>query len=193
MHLVGNHSRGGAALAIALGLALATGGASTGQPAYPERSIKIITITAAGSPADIVARLIGDKLSASLRQPVLVEAMAGAAGNLAVGYVAKAAPDGYTVVMSGDAAVTTNVTLYKDLPYDPLKNLAPITQVMATPNILAVWSDYRTFLTTVPVAGTACVIDRPSYVARGYGKRYGRCRKFEHKRHRVEHRPDLRR
>jgi hypothetical protein len=55
------------------------------------------------------------------------------------------------------------------------------------------WSDYRTFLTTVPVAGTACVIDRPSYVARGYGKRYGRCRKFEHKRHRVEHRPDLRR
>jgi len=139
MHRVrNNHSLGCAALAIALGLTLATGGISTGQPAYPEKSIKIVTITAGGSPADIVARLIGDKLSAALRQPVLVEAMVGAAGNLAVGHVAKAAPDGYTLVMSGDAAVTTNVTLYKNLPYDPMKNLAPITQVMATPNILAV-------------------------------------------------------
>src|SRR5262245_42550219 len=114
MHLVRrSRSRGGAALAIALGLTLATGGISIGQTAYPEKSIKIVTITAAGSPADIVARLIGDKLSAALRQPVLVEAMVGAAGNLAVGHVAKAAPDGYTLVMSGDAAVTTNVTLYK--------------------------------------------------------------------------------
>ena len=142
MHLVRrNHARYGAALAIAWALTAATGGMSIAQPAYPEKSIRIVTITAAGSPADIVARLIGDKLSAALRQPVLVEAMVGAAGNLAVGHVAKAAPDGYTLVMSGDAAVTTNVTLYKNLPYHPLKDLAPITQVMATPNILAVHPD----------------------------------------------------
>lgn len=136
-----NHSRRGAALTIAAALTLATGGVSTGQPAYPEKPIKIVHINAAGGPADVLARLIGDKLTAAWRQPVLVEPMPGAAGNLAVGHVAKAAPDGYTLVMSGDAAVTTNVSLYKNLPYDPLKQLAAITQVVATPNILAVHPD----------------------------------------------------
>src|SRR5262245_12318456 len=86
---------------------------------YPEKSIRIITINAAGGPADLAARLLGDKLSAAFRQPVVVESMVGAAGNLAVGHVARAAPDGYTLVMSGDAAVTTNVTLYPKISYDP--------------------------------------------------------------------------
>ncbi len=133
--------RRSAALAIALALTLATGGTVAGQSAYPEKPIKIVHINAAGGPADILARLIGDKLTAAWRQPVLVEPMVGAAGNIAVGHVAKAAPDGYTLVMSGDAAVTTNVSLYKYLSYDPLKHLAPITQVVATPNILAVHPD----------------------------------------------------
>jgi len=136
-----NYSGCGDALAIALVLTVATGAAASAQPAYPEKPIKIVHINAAGGPADMLARLIGDKLTAAWRQPVLVEPMVGAAGNLAVGHVAKAAPDGYTLVMSGDAAVTTNVSLYKNLPYDPLKHLAPITQVVATPNILAVHPD----------------------------------------------------
>jgi tripartite-type tricarboxylate transporter receptor subunit TctC len=111
-------------LVIALALTLTTGSAA-GQSAYPEKPIKIVHINAAGGPADILARLIGDKLTAAWRQPVLVEPMVGAAGNLAVGHVAKAVPDGYTLVMSGDAAVTTNVSLYKNLPYakSPSANL----------------------------------------------------------------------
>lgn len=108
---------------------------------YPEKSTRIVTITAAGSPADILARLIGDKVSAAFRQPVVVEAVVGAAGNLAAAHVARAAPDGYTLLMSGDAAVTTNVSLYRNLPYDPRKDLAPITQVVTTPNILTVHPD----------------------------------------------------
>ena len=108
---------------------------------YPEKSIRIVTITAAGSPADVAARLLGDKLSAAFRQPVVVESMVGAAGNLAAAHVARATPDGYTLLMSGDAAVTTNVTLYRNIPYDPRKDLAPITQVVATPNILTVHPD----------------------------------------------------
>jgi len=108
---------------------------------YPEKSIRIVTITPAGSPADLIARLLGDKVSAAFRQPVVVEAVAGAAGNLAAAHVARAAPDGYTLLMSGDAAVTTNVTLYRNIPYDPRKDLAPITQVVATPNILTVHPD----------------------------------------------------
>jgi len=108
---------------------------------YPEKSIRIVTINAAGGPADLAARLLGDKLSAAFRQPVVVESMVGAAGNLAAAHVARATPDGYTLLMSGDAAVTTNVTLYRNIPYDPRKDLAPITQVVATPNILTVHPD----------------------------------------------------
>jgi tripartite-type tricarboxylate transporter receptor subunit TctC len=108
---------------------------------YPEKSIRIVTINAAGGPADIIARLLGDKFSAVFRQPVVVESMVGAAGNLAAAYVSRAVPDGYTLLMSGDAAMTTNVTLYRNIPYHPLKDLAPITQVVATPNILTVHPD----------------------------------------------------
>ena len=105
---------------------------------YPEQVIRIIAIGMAGSPADMTARLIGDKLAAAWGQPVVVESKIGAGGSLAAGYVAKAAPDGYTLLMSGDAAMVTNLHLYKSLSYDPLKDLAPISQVAFTTNILAV-------------------------------------------------------
>jgi len=91
-----------AALAVLVGFA-EPGAAQN----YPEKSIRIVTITTAGSPADLAARLLGDKLSAAFRQPVVVESMVGAAGNLAAAHVARATPDGYTLLMSGDAAVTT--------------------------------------------------------------------------------------
>jgi len=125
-----------AALAVVAGFA-EPGAAQT----YPEKSIRIVTITPAGSPADLIARLLGDRVSAAFRQPVVVESVAGAAGNLAAAHVARAASDGYTLLMSGDAAVTTNVTLYRNIPYDPRKDLAPITQVVATPNILTLHPD----------------------------------------------------
>jgi len=115
-------------------------GPSAGQ-GYPERSIRIVTINAAGGPADLTARLLADKLSAAFRQPVVVESMVGAGGNLAVAHVARAIPDGYTLVISGDAALTTNVTLYRNIPYHPLRDLAPITQVVAAPHILVVHPD----------------------------------------------------
>jgi tripartite-type tricarboxylate transporter receptor subunit TctC len=108
------------------------------QPSYPDRSIRIVTITAAGSPADTVARLIGDKLSAAFGKPVVVEGMPGAGGSLAATHVARAAPDGYTLLLSGDAALVTNISLYDKLAYDPVKDLSPVTQVMATPNLLVV-------------------------------------------------------
>ena len=125
-----------AALAVLVGFAEPGAGQT-----YPEKSIRIITINAAGGPADLAARLLGDRLSASFRQPVVVESMVGAAGNLAAAHVARATADGYTLLMSGDAAVTTNVTLYRNIPYNPVKDLAPITQVVATPNILTVHPD----------------------------------------------------
>jgi len=131
-----------AALVAALAVAtLANSSVAIAQSAYPERSIRIVTINAPGGSADIIARLIGDKLSASLGKPVVVEGMPGAGGSLAAGHVAKAMPDGYTLLMSGDAALVTNISLYDKLTYDPVKDLAPISQVVATPNVLVVPAD----------------------------------------------------
>lgn len=111
------------------------------QTSYPERTIRIVTVNAPGGPADIAARVVGDKLTEAWGKPIVVESIVGAGGNLAAAHVAKAAPDGYTLLMSGDAAIVTNVSLYKSLPYDPVKDLSPISQVAFTPNILAVGNE----------------------------------------------------
>jgi tripartite-type tricarboxylate transporter receptor subunit TctC len=127
---------------VAIGALLSLmGGDAAAQARYPERTIRIVTVGAAGSAADIIPRLIGDKLTAAWDQPVVVESKVGAGGSLAAGYVAKAAPDGYTLLLSGDAAMVTNLHLFKSLSYDPLKDLAPISQVAFATNILAVPAD----------------------------------------------------
>jgi tripartite-type tricarboxylate transporter receptor subunit TctC len=129
---------------VAAALAAATLFAASGahaQPAYPERSIRIVNINAPGGPGDMLARLIADKFSVSFGKPVVVENMPGAGGSLAAAHVAKAAPDGYTLLLSGDAALVTNISLYDKLAYDPVKDLAPISQVVATPNALVVPTD----------------------------------------------------
>jgi tripartite-type tricarboxylate transporter receptor subunit TctC len=113
----------------------------TAQTSYPDRTIRIVTVNAPGGPADIAARVVGDKLTEAWGKPIVVESMVGAGGNLAAAHVAKAAPDGYTLLMSGDAAIVTNISLYKSLPYDPVKDLSPISQVAFTPNILVVGNE----------------------------------------------------
>ena len=124
-----------AAIIIALASLLST---VTAHAQYPDRPIRIVNIGPAGGTADIIARLIGDKLAASLGKPVIAEPVPGAGGSLAAAQVARAAPDGYTLFLSGDAALVTNISLYDKLAYDPVKDLAPISQVIATPNVLVV-------------------------------------------------------
>jgi tripartite-type tricarboxylate transporter receptor subunit TctC len=108
---------------------------------YPDKPIRILVGFAAGGPADITARLIGDRLSEAWGKPVIVENVTGAAGNLATDRVAKSAPDGYTLLAAASATIVTNPSLYQKLPFDPVKDLAPITQAVYTPNILAVHPD----------------------------------------------------
>jgi tripartite-type tricarboxylate transporter receptor subunit TctC len=122
-------------LAIA---AVAGSGDAVAQSSYPDRSIRLVSINASGAPGDILARLIGDKLSASFSKPIVVENMPGAGGSIAAAHVTKAAPDGYTLLLSGDAPLVTNVSLYDKLAYDPVNDLAPISQLIATPNVLVV-------------------------------------------------------
>jgi tripartite-type tricarboxylate transporter receptor subunit TctC len=111
------------------------------QSDYPERAIRIIVGFAPAGPADITARLIGEELAKDTGQPVIIENISGAAGNLAGARVANAAPDGYTLLMAGTNQITTNPSLYVKMPYDPLGQLAPISEAVVTPNILAVNND----------------------------------------------------
>ena len=104
---------------------------------YPSKTIKIIVPYSPGGGSDITARIIANKLTAKFGQTVLVENRAGAGGNIAHDMIAKAAPDGYSVMIAGMSLVT-NRYLQDQLPYDPLKDFAPITLAVRVPNILAV-------------------------------------------------------
>ncbi len=90
---------------------------------------------------DTVVRLLADKLGDALRKPVIVENVTGAGGNIAADRTAKAAPDGYTVGVLPHGNMAVNVSLYKKLPYDPVKDLSPVTLVYGYPNVLAVNND----------------------------------------------------
>ena len=117
-------------------LALMFAATSNAQP-FPTKPIKIIVPFPAGGTVDFFARVISTKLSDALGQSVLVENRAGAGGNIAAESVAKAAPDGYTLLM-GSEIIAINTSLYSKIGYDPVKDLAPITLVGTVPNILIV-------------------------------------------------------
>ena len=104
---------------------------------YPTRSIKIVVPATPGGAIDVIARLVGDKLSVSMGQPVVVENRPGAANNLGTDVVAKSAPDGYTLLICASSHAT-NKHLYKSLPYDPVKDFEPIVFTHIVPLLLAV-------------------------------------------------------
>jgi tripartite-type tricarboxylate transporter receptor subunit TctC len=104
---------------------------------YPDHPVKIIAPFTAGGPTDLVARLLADKLSQSLGQQFYVENHPGAGGNIGMAQVARAAPDGYTILVASSSFVV-NPSLYAHNPYDPFKDFAPVTLAGAAPNILVV-------------------------------------------------------
>lgn len=103
---------------------------------WPTKPVKWIVPYPPGGSTDILARLVGQKLSERLGQAVVVENKSGAGGNIGTDYVAKSAPDGYTIVMANIGPIAINPSLYKNLPYDPAKDLAPVTMLMSVPNLL---------------------------------------------------------
>jgi tripartite-type tricarboxylate transporter receptor subunit TctC len=109
--------------------------------AWPAKPIKWIVPFAPGGTTDILARTIGEKLSVALGQPVIVENKPGAGGGLGADFVAKAAPDGYTILGGTISTNAINASLYKDLPYDPVKDFVPITLIARVPNMLVVNND----------------------------------------------------
>jgi len=110
------------------------------QSSYPEQTIRILVGFPPGGPPDIAARLLGEKFAETWGKSVVIENATGSGGNVAVDRVAKAAPDGYTLLMA-NSAIAINPSLYQALPYDPIKDLAPISLAVFTPIILVVHND----------------------------------------------------
>jgi tripartite-type tricarboxylate transporter receptor subunit TctC len=129
-----------AALFAALSIFLTAGGA-VAQSGYPDRAVRMILGYPPAGPVDIIARIMGDRLSQIWGQPVVVENVSGAGGNIAGDRVAKTAPDGYTLLMATNAQVAINSSLYSKMTYDPAKDLMPISQAVYSPNILVVPND----------------------------------------------------
>jgi tripartite-type tricarboxylate transporter receptor subunit TctC len=125
------------AAAAILALAFADVGLNA-EEVYPSRPVRIVVSFAAGGPTDAVARIMGAKLSELLGQQFLVENKTGAGGNIGADLVAKAAPDGYTLLMATVSTHAINPGLYKKIPYDPIRDFAPIGEVGVTPTLLAV-------------------------------------------------------
>ncbi len=152
------------ACALVAGIALLGNAAAQQRPsgaqAYPEKPVRMIVPAASGSGPDAMGRLLGAKLSESWGQPIIVENIAGAGGNIGHERGARAAPDGYTLLMG----LIASMSIADNLSFDPVKDLAPVTLLIKTPNILVVHP-------SVPAANLGELI---AYAKKNPGKlRYG--------------------
>ena len=105
---------------------------------YPTRAIRLVVPYAAGGTSDILARQIGPKLSEAWGQPVVVENRTGANGNVGADFVAKSAPDGYTLLLTDLGGLVISASVYAALPFDPSKDFSPVVMVSYSPHVLAV-------------------------------------------------------
>ncbi|MDQ0140995.1 Bug family tripartite tricarboxylate transporter substrate binding protein [Cupriavidus necator] len=126
-----------ALIALAAACAAGASGSAFAQP-WPARPIRMVVPFPPGSSPDLIARILTEKLAATLGQPVVVENRPGAGGNIGTGMVARAAPDGYTLLFTINGPLVTAPTLSRNLNYDPFRQLAPVTLVATSPNVLVV-------------------------------------------------------
>jgi tripartite-type tricarboxylate transporter receptor subunit TctC len=134
-----HHAIAKASILAALWLLVTSGVALAQTGPYPNRPVRVIFGFPPGT--DAFVRIVADKLGEALGQPFVIENVTGAAGNIAADRVAKSAPDGYTIGAMTTASISINGSLYARLPYDPLKDFVPVSQVTVTPSILVVNSD----------------------------------------------------
>jgi len=109
---------------------------------YPTHTVKLVVPYGPGSSPDSVGRIVAQEMQASLGQPVIVANVAGALANVGTAEVARAAPDGYTILLTTNTPHAANVALFKSLPFDPVKDFAPIVRLITTSMVLLVRSDF---------------------------------------------------
>ena len=136
---------------------------------YPVKPIHIIVPLPPGGSNDVLARVLGQKMSEAFGQPVIVENRPGAAGNIATDYVAKSAPDGYTIAIAPNQTVAVNPVLYPKLPFDVLKDLEGVTLLGRVPMVLVVSSKITANSVAELIAQAKAGPDKLSYASAGSG------------------------
>src|SRR5882672_8133393 len=156
--------------ALAAGLALLAAGAdgARAQP-YPARPVTLVVPFPAGGSTDWLSRLIGQKLEQRLKQPFIVENRPGGANLIAATAVAKATPDGHTLLMTTSTTMAINVSVFKNLPYDPARDFAPVGLVAGVPFVLVVNADLPVKSVTDLVQLARTKAGRLDYVSTGPG------------------------
>src|SRR6266700_1292311 len=127
-----------AAFAGVMAFALVGAAAANAEDKYPSKPVRMIVSFSAGGPTDTVARVMGAKMGDLLGQQFVVENRVGAGGNIGADQVAKSPPDGYTLLMASVSTHAINPGLYKNMPYDPVRDFAPVAQIGVTPTLLGV-------------------------------------------------------
>jgi tripartite-type tricarboxylate transporter receptor subunit TctC len=130
-----------ALVTFAIGFAM-YGGGPLAQPAYPSAPIKLVIVTPPGGSADSIGRIVAERMTTALGQPVVVENRGGAGGNLASQFVAKAPADGYTLLLTANNH-NLNAKIYKDAGYDPRRDFVPVIQLSEGPSVLLTQPDSR--------------------------------------------------
>jgi tripartite-type tricarboxylate transporter receptor subunit TctC len=159
----------GVAAAVVMG-ATALGFTAAVAENYPSRPVKIVVPFPAGGPLDSTARMLADKLTASMKQPFVVENRPGASGNIGTDVVAKAEPDGYTLLLVLDTPLTVNPTLYPKLAFDPVRDFATISTVASFSLTLVVHPSVPVTSVTEFVAYAKILNDKPLLYGSGGGR-----------------------
>ncbi len=131
------------ALSLAATLAILTPQAAAAPDAYPSKPVRFVVAFPPGGGTDIIARSIAQKLAERIAQQVVVDNRPGAGGNIGTDIVAKSAPDGYTMLMGSAGPLAINTSLFAKMPFDPIKDLEPVTLAASTPNVLVVHPSLR--------------------------------------------------
>lgn len=118
--------------------ALSLAGRAIAQGKYPDQPVKLVVALPAGGSVDLIARMLGQKLSTALGQPFVIDNRAGGSGQIGMPFVAKAAADGYTLTVSPASFLTTNKSVFKSLPYDPEADFMPVSRLVNQPMVLIV-------------------------------------------------------
>jgi len=156
------------ALAATLSFLAITGQANA-QAKYPDQPVKLIVALPAGGSVDVIARQLGQKLSAALGQPFVIDNRAGGSGQIGMPFVAKAAPDGYTLTVSPASFLTTNKSIFKTLPYDPETDFMPISRLVNQPMVLIVKDKQKYPTVAALVAAAKAQPGKITYASSGDG------------------------
>jgi len=132
-----------AAASLSAALAVSALHAAAAAEAYPARPVRFVVAFPPGGGTDIIARSIAQKLAERIAQQVVVDNRPGAGGNIGTDIVAKSAPDGYTMLMGSAGPLAINANLFGKMPFDPIRDLAPVTLAASTPNVLLVHPSLR--------------------------------------------------